>query len=235
MPARVASQPEPTTTTTAPPTTTTTTAPPTTTTTTAPTTTRPTTTTTPATTTEATTTTVEVTTTTAEVDDGGDFLTSPAGIALLLLAIAAVIGGLIALFVLRRRQTARGELAAEVELLVTEGDQLVAVMARPVTTATETGVRDGALRQRASALGPRLQTAQRRAMALDERAAGLLGELTSAVQRVAVEAERSETAHAAAAPSTEALEYAEASLRQAVDELPPVLARALAWVRSVAR
>ena len=229
MLARLASQPDPSTTTTAPPTTTTT-APPTTTTT-APTTTQQTTTTAPR---RPTTTTAEVTTTTA-ADDDGDFLTSPAGIALLVILIAAVIGGLIALLVSRKKQTARGELAIDVERLLTEGDQLVAIMARPVTTATETAVRDGSLRQRASALAPKLQSAQGRAADLDERAAGILGDLTRQVQGVAREAERSETAHAAASPTTASLEYAEVSLRQAVDQLPPILSQARAWLRSLAR
>jgi hypothetical protein len=226
MPVNVANQPEPsTTTTTAPATTTTapattTTAPPTTTTV------RPTT-----TTAEATTTTVAATTTT-EADDS-DFLSSPAGLALLVVLIAAVIAAIIALLVRRRSETSRSRLAGDIDQLVTEGEQLAASLARPAATPTEVAVRDGDLRQRAGALLPRIQAAQRRAVEVDDQAAGILRDLADQTRRVTQEAERSETAHTSSGASTASLEYAEASLRQAVDQFSTVLARARAWLRSV--
>jgi hypothetical protein len=227
MTANVANQPETTTTTTTTLPATTTTAPPTTTTT------RPTTTTARPTTTTAATTTTLAPTTTTEAEEDGDFLTSPAGLALLIVLIAAVIAAIVALVVRRRSQTGRGRLAGEIDQLVTEGEQLAVSMARPAATPTEMAVRDGDIRQRASALQPRIQAAQRRAVDVDDQAAGILRDLADQTRRVAQEAERSETAHTAAAPSTASLEYAEASLRQAVDQLSTVLARARAWLRSV--
>jgi hypothetical protein len=139
---------------------------------------------------------------------------------------------LLALLAYRRRQTARHRLAAEVDQLTSEGEQIVGSMSRPVATPTETAVRDGGVRQRAAALLPRIQGAQGRAADVDERAAAILRDLSEQTRRVAQEAERSEAVHTASGASQASFEYAEASLRQAVDQLSGVLSRARAWLRS---
>ena len=152
-----------------------------------------------------------------------------------MILIAALLAALIALLVRNRRQTTTGRLAGDVDGLVAEGDQLVASMNRPVTTPTETAVRDSDLQQRASALILRIQTVQRQAAQTDDRALTILRDMAEQTGRVAEEAGRSEAAHTAAGAGAPSLEYAEATLRQSVDQLAAVLARARAWLRSVPR
>ena len=96
-----------------------------------------------------------------------------------MILIAALLAALIALLVRNRRQTTTGRLAGDVDGLVAEGDQLVASMNRPVTTPTETAVRDSDLQQRASALIMRIQTVQRQAAQTDDRALTILRDMAA--------------------------------------------------------
>jgi uncharacterized protein HemX len=155
----------------------------------------------PTTTTSETTTTTTETTTTAEPttestetpgtttsttvapassDDDDSFISSGAGIALIVAAIVAVLIALIALAV---------------------------------------GASRRAVRQRAGSVDP--------------RAAAMLGDLQSQTRQVAIEAERSEQAHAAATGAP--VEYAEATLRQAVQSLQTALAHARSWLGTIPR
>jgi hypothetical protein len=218
-------QPEPTTTTEAPTTTTSQT-----------TTTLPTTTTTEEPTTESTeaptTTTASTTVTTTSSNDDDSFLSSGAGIALIVAAIVAVVIALIALAVGASRRSRKRKLADEIGDIVADGDRVVAAFAVPAT-ATDAAVRDGALRAQASALLPRIDAVRQRAGTVDPRAAAMLGDLERQTRQVAIEAERSEQAHAASTGAS--VEYTEATLRQAVQGLEAALAHVRSWVRSIAR
>ena len=88
-------------------------------------------------------------------------------------------------------------------------------------------------RAQASALLPRIDAVRQRAGAVDPRAAAMLGDLQGQTRQVAIEAERSEQAHAAATGAP--VEYAEATLRQAVQGLETALAHARTWLRSIPR
>ena len=220
-------QPEPTTTTTEAPTTTTsetTTTLPTTTTTEEPTTTES---------TEAPGTTTATTVAPASSDDDDSFISSGAGIALIVAAIVAVVIALIALAVGASRRSRKRKLADEIDDLVADGDRVVAAFAVPAGTATDAAVRDSALRAQAAALLPRIDAVRQRAGAVDPRAAAILGDLQGQTRQVAIEAERSEQAHAAATGAP--VEYAEATLRQAVQSLETALAHARSWLRSIPR
>jgi hypothetical protein len=217
-------QPEPTSTTEAPTTTTseTTTSLPTTTTTEEPTTES----------TEAPSTTTATTVAPSSSDDDS-FISSGAGIALIVAAIAAVLIALIALAVGASRRSRKRKLADEIDDLVADGDRVVAAFAVPAGTATVAAVRDSALRAQAAALLPRIDAVRQRAGSADPRAAAMLGDLQGQTRQVAIEAERSEQAHAAATGAQ--VEYAEATLRQAVQSLESALAHARSWVRSIPR
>ena len=219
-------QPEPTTTTTEAPTTTTSES----------TTTLPTTTTTEEPTTESTeapSTTTATTVAPASSDDDDSFISSGAGIALIVAAIVAVVIALIALAVGAGRRSRKRKLADEIDDLVADGDRVVAAFAVPAGTATDAAVRDSALRAQAAALLPRIDAVRQRAGAVDPRAAAMLGDLQGQTRQVAIEAERSEQAHAAATGAR--VEYAEATLRQAVQSLETALAHARTWLRSIPR
>jgi biopolymer transport protein ExbB/TolQ len=220
-------QPEPTTTTTEAPTTTTSET----------TTTLPTTTTTEEPTTESTeapSTTTATTVAPASSDDDDDsFISSGAGIALIVAAIVAVVIALIALAVGASRRSRKRKLADEIEDVVADGDRVVAAFAVPAGTATDAAVRDSALRTQASALLPRIDAVRQRAGSVDPRAAAMLGDLQGQTRQVAIEAERSEQAHAGSTGAQ--VEYAEATLRQAVQSLETALAHARSWLRSIAR
>jgi hypothetical protein len=219
-------QPEPSTTTTEAPTTTTSET----------TTTLPTTTTTEEPTTEST---EEPSTTTATTvaptssDDDDSFISSGAGIALIVAAIVAVLIALIALAVGASRRSRKRKLGDEIDDLVADGDRVVAAFAVPAGTATDAAVRDSALRAQAAALLPRIDAARQRAGSVDPRAAAMLGDLQGQTRQVAIEAERSEQAHAGATGAQ--VEYAEATLRQAVQSLETALAHARSWLRSIPR
>jgi hypothetical protein len=218
-------QPEPTTSTTEAPTTTTSET----------TTTLPTTTTTGEPTTESTeapSTTTATTVAPASSDDDS-FISSGAGIALIVAAIVAVLIALIALAVGASRRSRKRRLADEIDDLVADGDRVVAAFAVPAGTATDAAVRDSALRAQAAALLPRIDAVRQRAGSVDPRAAATLGDLQGQARQVAIEAERSEQAHAAATGAQ--VEYAEATLRQAVQSLETALAHARSWLRSIPR
>jgi hypothetical protein len=219
-------QPEPTTTTTEAPTTTTSET----------TTTLPTTTTTEEPTTESTeapSTTTATTVAPASSDDDDSFISSGAGIALIVAAIVAVVIALIALAVGASRRSRKRKLADEIDDVVADGDRVVAAFAVPAGTATDAAVRDSTLRAQASALLPRIDAVRQRAGSVDPRAAAMLGDLQGQTRQVAIEAERSEQAHAGATGAQ--VEYAEATLRQAVQSLEAALAHARSWLRSIAR
>jgi hypothetical protein len=218
-------QPEPTTTTEAPTTTTseTTTTLPTTTTTEEPTTES----------TEAPSTTTATTIAPASSDDDDSFISSGAGIALIVAAIVAVLIALIALAVGASRRSRKRKLADEIDDIVADGDRVVAAFAVPANTATDAAVRDSALRAQAAALLPRIDAVRQRAGSVDPRAAAMLGDLQGQTRQVAIEAERSEQAHAAATGAP--VEYAEATLRQAVQSLQTALAHARSWLRTIPR
>jgi hypothetical protein len=219
-------QPEPTSTTTEAPTTTTSET----------TTTLPTTTTTEEPTTESTEapgTTTATTVAPASSDDDDSFISSGAGIALIVAAIVAVVIALIALAVGASRRSRKRKLADEIDDIVADGDRVVAAFAVPAGTATDAAVRDSTLRAEASALLPRIDAVRRRAGSVDPRAAAMLGDLQGQTRQVAIEAERSEQAHAAATGAQ--VEYAEATLRQAVQGLETALAHARSWLSSIRR
>jgi hypothetical protein len=206
----------------------------------------PTTTTSETTTTLATTTTEEPTTestdapstTTATTvapasSDDDSFISSGAGIALIVAAIVAVLIALIALAVGASRRSRKRRLADEIDDLVADGDRVVAAFAVPAGTATDAAVRDSTLRAQAAGLLPRIDAVRQRAGSVDPRAAAMLGDLQVQTRQVAIEAERSEQAHAAATGAQ--VEYAEATLRQAVQSLETALAHARSWLRSIPR
>lgn len=166
-------------------------------------------------------------------DDDDSFLSSGAGIALIAAAIAAVVIALIALTAGARRRSRRGKLADEIDDVVADGDRVVAAFAVPATTATEAAVRDSSLRAQASNLLPRIDAIRQRAGAVDPRAAAMLGDVQALTRQVAIEAERSERAHGAATGAS--VEYAEATLRQAVQGLETALAHGRTWLRSIQR
>ncbi len=186
------------------------------------------------TTTEApTTASTAVTPTTASPDDDESFISSGAGLALIIAAIVAVVIALIALAVGAGRRSRKRKLADEVDDVVADGERVVAAFAVPATTATEAAVRDSALRAQASGLLPRIDAVRQRAGAVDQRAAAILGDVQAQTRQVAIEAERSEQAHAAATGAP--VEYAEATLRQAVQGLEAALTHARSWLRSIPR
>lgn len=169
----------------------------------------------------------------ASSDDDDSFISSGAGIALIVAAIAAVLIALIALAVGASRRSRKRKLADEVDDIVADGDRVVAAFAVPAGTATDAAVRDSALRAQAAALLPRIDAVRQRAGSVDPRAAAMLGDLQGQTRQVAIEAERSEQAHAAATGPQ--VEYAEATLRQAVQSLETALAHARSWLRSIPR
>jgi hypothetical protein len=183
--------------------------------------------------TEAPTTTTATTIAPASSDDDDSFISSGAGIALIVAAIVAVLIALIALAVGASRRSRKRKLADEIDDLVADGDRVVAAFAVPAGTATDAAVRDSALRAQAAALLPRIDAVRQRAGSVDPRAAAMLGDLQGQTRQVAVEAERSEQAHAGATGAQ--VEYAEATLRQAVQSLETALAHARSWLRSIPR
>jgi biopolymer transport protein ExbB/TolQ len=183
--------------------------------------------------TEAPSTTTATTVAPTSSDDDDSFISSGAGIALIVAAIVAVVIALIALAVTASRRSRKRKLADEIDDIVADGDRVVAAFAVPAGTATDAAVRDSALRAQASALLPRIDAVRQRAGSVDPRAAAMLGDLQGQTRQVAIEAERSEQAHAAATGAQ--VEYAEATLRQAVQSLETALAHARSWLRSIAR
>ena len=184
----------------------------------------PTTTTSETTTTLATTTTEEPTTESTEApstttattvapasSDDDSFISSGAGIALIVAAIVAVLIALIALAVGASRRSRKRRLADEIDDLVADGDRVVAAFAVPAGTVTDAAVRDSTLRAQAAGLLPRIDAVRQRAASVDPRATAMLGDLQGQTRQVAIEAERSEQAHAAATGAQ--VEYAEATLR----------------------
>jgi uncharacterized protein involved in exopolysaccharide biosynthesis len=131
------------------------------------------------------------------------------------------------------RRSRKRKLADEIDDIVADGDRVVAAFAVPANTATDAAVRDSALRAQAAALLPRIDAVRQRAGSVDPRAAAMLGDLQGQTRQVAIEAERSEQAHAAATGAP--VEYAEATLRQAVQSLQTALAHARSWLRTIPR
>jgi hypothetical protein len=183
--------------------------------------------------TEAPSTTTATTVEPASSDDDDSFISSGAGIALIVAAIVAVLIALIALAVGASRRSRKRKLADEIDDLVADGDRVVAAFAVPAGTATDAAVRDSSLRAQAAALLPRIDAVRQRAGSVDPRAAAMLGDLQGQTRQVAIEAERSEQAHAAATGAQ--VEYADATLRQAVQSLETSLAHARSWIRSIPR
>jgi hypothetical protein len=183
--------------------------------------------------TEAPGTTTATTVAPASSDDDDSFISSGAGIALIVAAIAAVVIALIALAVGAGRRSRRRKLADEIDDIVADGDRVVTAFAVPAGTATDAAVRDSALRAQAAALLPRIDAVRQRAGSVDPRAAAMLGDLQGQTRQVAIEAERSEQAHAGAIGAQ--VDYAEATLRQAVQGLETALAHARSWLRSIPR
>ena len=183
---------------------------------------------------EPTTTSTEASTTTEAPTTASTAVTpTGAGLALIIAAIVAVVIALIALAVGAGRRSSKRKLADEVDDVVADGERVVAAFAVPATTATEAAVRDSALRAQASDLLPRIDAVRQRAGAVDQRAAAILGDVQAQTRQVAIEAERSEQAHAAATGAP--VEYAEATLRQAVQGLEAALTHARSWLRSIPR